>query len=131
MNKINSALIMQKLVFDKIFFERKGFKKDNELTFELQVQIGQSEDGDYKVTLTIKGEKAEEYLFEVSLSGFFEIDNAEALEDKKMQDLINKNAVAILMPYLRSEVTLLTAQPDTDSVVLPPFNINKMMDSKN
>ncbi len=33
---------------------------------------------------------------------------------------------AILMPYLRSELTLLTAQPDTDSVVLPPFNINKM-----
>ncbi len=130
MNKINSALIMQKLVFDKISFERKGFKNDNELKFELQVQIGRSEDGDYKVTLTLKGDKAEEYLFEVSLSGFFEIDNSEALDHKTTQDLINKNAVAILMPYLRSEVTLLTAQPDTESVVLPPFNINRMMDNK-
>lgn len=44
---------------------------------------------------------------------------------------MSKNAVAILMPYLRSELTLLTAQPDTESVVLPPFNINKMMESKN
>ena len=50
------------------------------------------------------------------------------MEDKIVQDLINKNAVAILMPYLRSELTLLTAQPDTDSVVLPPFNINKMLE---
>ncbi len=130
MNKFNSALIMQKLVFDKILFERKGFKGDKELAFELQVQIGRSEGGDYKVTLGIKGDKADEYSFEVSLSGFFEIDNTEALEDKKMRDLINKNAVAILMPYLRSEVTLLTAQPDTESVVLPPFNISKMMDGK-
>lgn len=47
-----------------------------------------------------------------------------------VQNLINKNAVAIMMPYLRSELTLLTAQPDTDSVVLPPFNINAMLESK-
>ena len=45
-----------------------------------------------------------------------------------LQTLINKNAGAILMPYLRSELTLLTAQPDTDSVVLPIFNINKMLE---
>ena len=32
------------------------------------------------------------------------------------------------MPYLRSELTLLTALPDTDSVVLPIFNINKMLE---
>ena len=38
------------------------------------------------------------------------------------------DAVAILMPYLRSELTLLTAQPEMESVVLPPFNINKMLE---
>ena len=42
MSKYNSTLILQKLVFDKIKFERKGFKNDNELEFELQVQIGKS-----------------------------------------------------------------------------------------
>ena len=56
----------------------------------------------------------------------FEIETQEELDDNVVRNLINKNAVAILMPYLRSELTLLTAQPDTDSVVLPPFNINKM-----
>lgn len=56
------------------------------------------------------------------------VEGQEDLEDKMLQDLINKNAVAILMPYLRSELTLLTAQPDTDSVILPPFNINKMLE---
>lgn len=29
------------------------------------------------------------------------------------------------------EVTLLTAQPEMDCVVLPPFNINRMMDQNN
>lgn len=128
MNNYNSALILQKIVFDKIEFTRKGFKNTSELEFELQVQIGVGEDGTYKVTLVLNGTKQDEYNITISLSGFFEIELKDKLEDSVVQNLIRKNAVAILMPYLRSELTLLTAQPDTDSVVLPPFNINKMLD---
>ena len=112
------------MVFDRIEFDRKGFKNTQELKFELQVQIGLNEDDLYKVTLVLNGTKQDEYNVVISLSGFFRFEGQ--VEDKIVRDLINKNAVAILMPYLRSELTLLTAQPDTDSVVLPPFNINKM-----
>ena len=76
----------------------------------------------------MEGVKKEEYELQVSLTGFFRIDQAEGPQSQMVESLINKNAVAILMPYLRSEVTLLTAQPETDSVVLPAFNINKMLD---
>lgn len=96
----------------------------------MQVQIGLGEDSTYKVTLVLNGTKQDEYNIVISLSGFFKVEGQEDLGDKMVQDLINKNAVAILMPYLRSELTLLTAQPDTDSVVLPPFNINKMLENK-
>lgn len=126
MSDFNSILTLQKMVFDKIEFDRKGFKNTNELKFELQVQIGLDENDTYKVTLVLNGTKQEEYDIAISLSGFFQVEGQEKLEDKLVQNLISKNAVAILMPYLRSELTLLTAQPDTDSVVLPPFNINKM-----
>jgi hypothetical protein len=30
------------------------------------------------------------------------------------------------MPYIRSEVSLLTAQPETECFVMPVFNINAM-----
>ena len=124
MGNYNSILNLQKLVFDRIEFDRKGFKNTQELKFELQAQIGLDENGISKVTLVLNGTKQDEYDIVISLSGFFKFEGQ--VEDKMGQDLISKNAVAILMPYLRSEVTLLTAQPDTDSVVLPPFNINKM-----
>lgn len=126
MSDLNSVLTLQTMVFDRIEFNRKGLKNTNELKFKLQVQIGSDENGGYKVTLVLNGTKQKEYDIVISLSGFFELEGQERLEDKIVQDLINKNAVAILMPYLRSELTLLTAQPDTDSVVLPPFNINKI-----
>lgn len=128
MGNFNSLLTLQKMVFDRIEFDRKGFRNTEELKFELQVQIGLGEDSTYKVTLVLNGTKQDEYNIIISLSGFFKVEGQENLEDKMVQELINKNAVAILMPYLRSELTLLTAQPDTDSVVLPPFNINKMLE---
>lgn len=131
MNNFDCSLLLQKMVFDEIKFSRKGFKNAEELDFELQVRIGLREGGIYKVTLILEGTKPKEYDVQISLTGFFEIDFKGKLEDKMAQDLINKNAIAILMPYIRSELTLLTAQPETDSVVLPPFNINKMLESQN
>lgn len=126
MSDFNSVLTLQKMVFDRIEFNRKGFKNNKELEFELQVQIGSDKNSTYKVTLVLNGTKQDEYNIVISLSGFFAVEPQEELDDNVVRNLINKNAVAILMPYLRSELTLLTAQPDTDSVVLPPFNINKM-----
>ena len=40
--------------------------------------------------------------------------------------LIKENGVAILFPYLRSELTLLTTQPGFQPIVLPAVNIAKM-----
>ena len=126
MDNYSSVLTLTKMVFDKIEFERKGFKNENELKFRLQVQIGKNRNSAYKVTLVLEGDKKDEYELQISLTVFFETQNSDELSDSTVQALSEKNAVAILMPYLRSEVTLLTAQPETDSVVLPTFNINKL-----
>lgn len=126
---INSVLSMDKLVFDKIDFERIGFKNDlNEFDFHMEIAIGHNNKIDtYKVTLKMLGEKQAEYSLNISLTGFFTFHTEEDLEDKFKKDVIEKNAVAIMMPYLRSQISLITAQPDVDCVVLPPFNINNML----
>lgn len=128
---IESILKLNKIVFDKIEFKRLGFENDNELELEIQSNISQRQDTEiYKVTLILKGKKPEEYTLEISLSGFFSIEaDGELTEDLK-NTLVTKNSVAILMPYLRSEVSLLTAQPEVECVVLPAFNINNMLDNK-
>lgn len=122
-----SNLILQHLVFDEIEFKRLGFKTESEVNYELEIQIGRDHDNqeNYKVTLVLNGKKDKEYIFKIVLSGFFEIKNAENISDK--ETLIHKNAVAIMMPYLRSEVSLLTSQPETNGIVMPIFNINKMI----
>lgn len=129
---IQSVLKLNKIVFDKIEFNRFGFKTDNELELEIQSQISQRQDAEvYKVTLILKGTKKAEYAIELSLSGFFSIEADGELDAKLKDTLISKNAVAILMPYLRSQVSILTAQPEVECVVLPPFNINNMLGEDN
>ena len=77
----------------------------------------------YKVSLTLKGNKPEEFLLCVKLSGYFTIQEENMTEELK-HILLTKNSVAILLPYLRSQVSLLTAQPETDTVILPILNVN-------
>jgi preprotein translocase subunit SecB len=128
---IKSVLRLDKIMFDKIEFRRVGTSSDKELELEIQSGIARRQDAEiYRVTLVLKGNKPEEYLFEISLSGFFSIEESDELTESLREALVSKNAIAILMPYLRSQVSLLTAQPGVDCVVLPVFNINKMLEEK-
>lgn len=128
---IKSVLKLEKLVFDKLLFERKGFLSKSDFQFALESKISQRENEDvYKVTLILRGTKNDEYAMEISLSGFFAFSSDASLSASAKKELISKNTVAILMPYLRSEVSILTAQPETECVVLPPFNINNLMSER-
>lgn len=124
----NSSLSLDKLVFDKIEFKRIGMKNENEIKFEIQVIVNQKQDEDvYKVTLEFNGNKEKEYILDIELTGYFSFDGNEQIDVNTKKAMINKNAVAIIMPYMRSQISLITAQPEVDCVVLPPFNIVKML----
>lgn len=125
---INSVLNMRRLVFDKILFDRNGFKNQNPSKYTIETQFAKDrEENIYRITLTLSGEKENEYTFEIILTGFFSFESNSTIDEKIKNELITKNAVAIMMPYMRSQISLLTAQPEVDCVVLPPFNINNLV----
>lgn len=129
MNNIKSVLKLNRLIFDKIEFKRIGFKNEYKNEYKLEAHFAKNTDDNiYRVALVLKSEKKEEYTFEISLTGFFSFESEENLDEKTKNDLISKNSVAILMPYMRSQVSLLTAQPEVDCIVLQPFNINKLFE---
>ena len=119
------VLKLNALVFDEIIFKRLGMHSENELEVSFSVNIGTniSDPNVKKVSVRISGEKREEYTFEIEASGYF------SYEGDASDAIIQQNAVAIVMPYIRSEVSILTAQPGVEPVVLPPFNIVEMMNA--
>ena len=79
---IKSVLRLDKIMFDKIEFRRVGTSSDKELELEIQSGIARRQDAEiYRVTLVLKGNKPEEYLFEISLSGFFSIEESDELTE--------------------------------------------------
>ena len=82
--------------------------------------------GHYRVSLRATVEKEDEYEAVVQISGFCEVDE----HSNEKDTLLEQNSVAILFAYVRSELTLITAQPETDPIVLPVVNIASMMQKR-
>lgn len=124
---VESMLKLKHLVFDEISFKRHGFKNKEPFSPNIEIRIGETlgEEKLYVVTLILSGEKKNEYSLKIQLSGFFLINNCN--DDRLKNILIQRNAVAILMPYLRSQVTMLTSQPEIDPVILSVFDITKLV----
>lgn len=134
---IESVLKLLKIEFNKIEFNRLGFKNCENFKFSIEsnIYIKEQKNKDeeasdiYEIILILKGDKPEEYTLEISLSGYFALESDTTLNDELRNELIEKNTVAIMMPYLRAQITILTSQPEVECVVLPPFNINSLFDN--
>lgn len=126
---IISKLIFNDYSINEIQFEKnKNFQpKMVNMLLDIEKHVDYSEDGSMNVNIDFKVfDKSDEYPFflKVNMTGFFAIAPSE--------DKINyeKNAIAIMFPYIRSIVTNITVQANVQPLILPPININKLIDEK-
>lgn len=120
--QVKSVLNISHFVFDEISFNRKGFKQDknDKIPFEIGTAVREDGENNYIVTLTLSVDKENEYTAKVRISGYCTIEG----ETDNKDILLNENAPAILYPYARAQMTMLTAQPETTPLVLPVVNIH-------
>lgn len=124
LSKAKSQLKLNNLYFKKIIFERNGNAKSEEQPhIGFNQEISELGDEVYEIKLSVHIEKEEEYIIKVELVGEFSI--SDDLSGKA--SLLKNNTAAIMFPYLRSQLTLLTAQPNMAPIVIPPININHLL----
>ena len=124
-NSVESTLKMTHLVCDQLRFDRLGFQSSAETRYEFSYGIAKDEDGAYRAQLTINASRKDEFDAKVQITGYFSIDE----DDPQKDTLLQRNALAILFPFARSQMTLLTSQPETTPVIIPVVNINRFMES--
>ena len=95
----------------KFGFGKQKQIDDNVLILKIQLKI--SIENDFNVELQAVGK--------------FECDTSAIADDIKVW-MLEKNAAAIMFPYIRSEITLLTAQPNCKPIIIPPININALFE---
>lgn len=119
-----SILKLSGIHFNELSFKRRDSTDSVIDDCELTRKIVDIDVDNFTVELNFKLSTS---IFEMSISleGKFNI----ICEDALMKERLKKNnTISILFPYIRSEVTLLTSQPEMTPVIIPPININKLID---
>ncbi len=124
----SAVLNLERIAFEEIKYKRDVNKatRTNDYEMNFTRQIDSREDNDhFRVALTAHvWDKIENSIdFSITIVGFFTC----SVEDENTKaNLINNNTIAILFPYLRSQISLVTTQPDLPPMILPPMNIVAM-----
>ncbi|MBS5596765.1 protein-export chaperone SecB [Peptostreptococcus sp.] len=64
------------------------------------------------------------FTMKLEIEGFFKVNS----DDKNIiDDMITKNSISILFPYVRSLVSTYTANSNISTLILPPINVLKML----
>lgn len=118
-----SALRMSNIFFQEVHMEASG-KKDtgaNDVQVGFKLEDPVISEKSLRVGLHCRVGIKDVMELHLLLVGVFEADDEEFLQR------MVPNAIAIIFPYMRSQVTLMTAQPNLPSIVLPPININALL----
>ena len=123
---VKAALHLDKMYFDKIEYRRSSVLDDSpeyKINFTREIKAGSNNEFMVSLQANITDENDMMELH-IRVIGEFrcELDDRDPLRD----GFVNKNSIAILFPYLRSQISLVTTQPDIPPIVLPPMNIVNM-----
>lgn len=120
-NEMKSNLKMSDLYFSSCSIERACNVENGEYKADLQRNITQTDEHQYDIELKLVVRKTDLVVSIVAKAHFeYEADEYE-MEDS----IVKTNTVAIMFPFIRSQVTLLTTQPGMTPIVLPAINTTK------
>lgn len=120
-----SFIQINPVVFDELSFKRLGTKtEDSKIHLEINQTVKKNDESHYTLTIFVKTTKEKEFIATVKIRGECFVNE----NDPSKDILVQENAFSILFPYVRSELTLLTSQPETDPIVLPVMNVQAMME---
>lgn len=129
-NEIQSSLQMLGLYFSKYSVDLNGTINNGVLKNTINVSYANKPDDKYhikiQIDLTLEDEKGSFKLFLQTL-GFFKLEKDECLSDELADEILKKNTVAIMFPFIRSQVSLLTTQPGMSPVLLQPIDVNALL----
>lgn len=124
-----SILVLEKISVEKLYFERLSdavHRVESTDKISFYHNLNKMEDQLFRVRLGVILNEDGKYRIEVEISGLFRLSEDSVLGKK----ILENNTVAILFPYLRSQLTLLSSQPDFEPIILPALNINALLNEE-
>lgn len=124
-SKYESPLVLDKIEIVECTFRKKDEPLDGlELGVQVERNLTKIGDGVYEVILETTVSDEEEKVF-VNVKG-----RAVFFTKQENMDILEKNTIAIMFPYIRSYISIVTTQPGMNPIVLPAMNIVAMVNDQ-
>ena len=120
-----SVLKLESLSFEEIHYSRDLLANGKPFEYEMNFnrEISSADDNKhFKVSLiaNIRTKEIDSVKVVVKLTGMF---FCECEDEELKKELIQYNTVAIMFPYIRSQVSLVSTQPDIPPITIPAVNV--------
>lgn len=112
--------------FDKVSIDLSNHNnKDLSLSFDTS-GIYFNENQNFELRFVVKvAQNADENPFaEISCKGTFKFENIESFEN--IPEFFYRNSIAILFPYVRAYLSLVTTQANVPGIILPTLNLSNL-----
>lgn len=125
-NKTN-VLTIKDLYFESFSFYNKRVLGQTELHVSYNVKYeNESETGiTVRLNCAIKDDDGN-VTFNAVEVGIFEVDRSK-FDSEITKEIFYKNTVAIMMPYMRSQISLMSSHPGVPPLILPPVDVNDIV----
>ena len=124
-SKYKSPLILENIEIVESIFSKKNDPLEN-LVLDVQVErnLNKIKDGLFEVLLVTTVCDEDKKVF-VRVKG-----RAIFSTQQENMDILEKNTIAIMFPYIRSYISIITTQPGMNPIVLPAMNIVALVNDK-
>lgn len=120
-----SPLILEKIEITESTFRKKEVSLDElELGVRVEHNVENIGEDEYEIVLNTTVSDENENIY-VNVKG-----KAIFRTQQKNMDMLEKNTIAIMFPYIRSYISIITTQPGMPPIVLPAMNIIAMINDQ-
>ena len=124
-SKYESSLVLEKIEIIESTFRKKSVTlEDLELGVQFEHQLTKLDQEQYEVFLSTTVSDVNETIY-VNVKG-----RSIFSTKQENKDLLEKNTIAIMFPYIRSYISSITTQPGMTPIVLPATNIVAMINDQ-
>lgn len=127
--KYQSKLSMLDMYFSHFEFKNKRKIESTKLkvNYKVRNRIDENQNTQINILTIIESEDESIYL-ELEAVGIFNL--VGMMDDKIKREILNKNTVAIMLPFIRSQISLITTQPGFSPILLPLIDVNELIGNK-
>jgi preprotein translocase subunit SecB len=121
-----SAFSIVSYKFDKVSLDLSNHKNSElSLAFDTSGNFSKEESKyDLSFKVNVFNEQKEIPFVMVQCIGTFKFENVSSIEE--IPDFFYRNCIAILFPYVRAYVSLVTTQANVPSIILPTLNLSNL-----